>query len=184
MPTRNSASFTIGGTASAALLKQTSTVPAVFATDTDPVAAGWVTNLARPGGNATGFVSFESTQGPKWLVMLEEIAPAMTRGFIFSSDNPQSRVVLPTVEDALPKLGIAGTNAYVHDASEIERRFKAAAGQSNVGVLVLASTISFLHRDLIVARATENRLPAVYTNSVLGLTIPTSLLTLADEVIE
>jgi putative ABC transport system substrate-binding protein len=232
--------LTIGGTASAALVKQTNTVPAVFVTDTDPVAAGWVTSLARPGGNATGFVSFEITQGPKWLEMLKEIAPAMSRVFIFSSDNPQARVVLPTVEGALPKLGIAGSNAYVHDANEIERHFEAAARQPNAGVLVLASTISFLHRGLIVARAAEKRLPAVYTNSVfvrdgglmsygidrtdqyrqaagyvdrilrgekpanlpvqtptkfelvvnlktakaLGLTIPTKLLTLADDVIE
>ena len=156
----------IGGTASAALLKQTRTVPAVFITDTDPVATGWVTSLARPGGNATGFVSFEVTQGPKWLEMLKEVAPTTARVFIFSSDNPQSRVVLPTIEAALPKFGVSGINTYIHDSTEIDRRFQEAAGQPNVGLLVLASTVALVHRDLIVAQASQRRLPAVYTNSI------------------
>jgi len=158
--------LTVGGTAASALLKQTRTVPAIFVTDTDPVAAGFVASLARPGGNATGFVSFERSQGPKWLEMLKEIAPETARVFILASDNPQSRVVLPVIQAALPALGVRGTELLIHDAIEIEQRIAEAAHAPNSGLLVLASTVAFVHRDLIIARAAEQRLPAVYTNSV------------------
>jgi putative ABC transport system substrate-binding protein len=156
----------IGGTASSALLKQTRTVPAIFVTDTDPVAAGFVKSLARPGGNATGFVAFERSQGPKWLELLKEIAPATARVFILTSDNPQSHAVLPIIQAALPAFGMQGIDALIHDAAEIERRVTQAAREPNSGLLVLASSVAFVHRDLIVARAAERRLPAVYTNSV------------------
>jgi putative tryptophan/tyrosine transport system substrate-binding protein len=155
-----------GGTATSALLKQTRTVPAIFVMDTDPVQAGFVASLARPGGNATGFTSFERTLGPKWLELLKQIAPGIDRVVILHSDNPQATVVLPTIEAALPLFKLQVTDAIVHDAKEIERAIDETAGHAHVGLLVLASTVAFLNRDLITARAASLRLPAVYTNSV------------------
>jgi putative ABC transport system substrate-binding protein len=156
----------IGGTAAVALQRETRSLPIVFVTDTDPVAAGWVPSLARPGGNVTGFTFFERSLGPKWLELLKQIAPEVARVTILSADNPQSRVVLPTIEAALPSFGLLGTVARVHDATEIEQAIDIAAREPNTGLVVLASTVAYVHRESIIARASRYRLPSVYTNSV------------------
>ena len=126
-----------GGTALSAMLQETRSVPIVFIAGIDPVAAGFVSSLARPGGNATGFTGFERTMGTKWLEMLKEIAPAIARVVILTSDNPQSLILLPVLEAAASSFGVQSTTAHIHDAAEIERAIDASAREPNVGLLVL-----------------------------------------------
>jgi putative ABC transport system substrate-binding protein len=157
-----------GGTALSAIMKETRSVPIVFVALVDPVAAGFVSSLARPGGNATGFTGFEPTIGAKWLEMLKEIAPGIKHAVILTSDNPISSVVLPLVEAAVPSFGLRSTVAHVHDAAEIERAIDASARETNIGLLVLAGTVGLVHRDLIIALAARYRLPAIYTEAVFS----------------
>jgi putative ABC transport system substrate-binding protein len=157
-----------GGTALSAIMQETRSVPIVFVALVDPVAAGFVSSLSRPGGNATGFTGFEPTIGAKWLEMLKEIAPGIKHAVILTSDNPISSVVLPPVEAAVPSFGLKSTVAHVHDAAEIERAIDASARETNVGLLVLAGTVGLVHRDLIIALAARYRLPAIYTEAVFS----------------
>lgn len=157
-----------GGTALSAIMKETRSVPIVFVALVDPVAAGFVSSLARPGGNATGFTGFEPTIGAKWLEMLKEIAPGIKRAVILTSDNPISSVVLPMVEAAIPSFGLEATIAHVHDAAEIGQAIAASAGEPNAGLLVLAGTVGLVHRDVIIALAARYRLPAIYTEAVFS----------------
>ena len=157
-----------GGTALSAIMQETRAVPIVFVALVDPVAAGFVSSLARPGGNATGFTSFEPSIGAKWLEMLKEIAPTIKHAVILTSDNPISSVVLPLVEAAVPSFGLRSTVARVHNAAEIERAIDASARETNVGLLVLAGTVGLVHRDLIIALAARYRLPAIYTEAVFS----------------
>jgi putative ABC transport system substrate-binding protein len=150
-----------GGTALSALLQETRSVPIVFVGAGDP----FIASLARPGGNATGFTASEATIGTKWLEMLKEIAPGITRVVILSSDNPGSSVLLPPLEAAAASLGVRATVAHVHDAAEIERAIDASAREPNVGLLVLAGSLAGVHRDLIIALAARYRLPAIYARA-------------------
>jgi putative ABC transport system substrate-binding protein len=147
-------------------MRETRSVPIVFVALVDPVAAGFVSSLARPGGNATGFTGFEPTIGAKWLEMLTEVAPGIKRVVILTSDNPISAVVLPMVEAAIPSFALQGTIAHVHDAAEIERAIETSAPEPNVGLLVLAGTVGLVNRDSIIALAARHRLPAIYTEAV------------------
>jgi putative ABC transport system substrate-binding protein len=155
-----------GGTALSSVMKETRSVPIVFVALVDPVAAGFVSSLARPGGNATGFTGFEPTIGAKWLEMLKEIAPRIKRAVILTSDNPISAVALPMVTSAVPSFGLEATIAHVHDAAEIEQAIAASAREPDCGLLVLAGTVGLVHRDVIIALAARHRLPAIYTESV------------------
>jgi putative tryptophan/tyrosine transport system substrate-binding protein len=150
-----------GGTSLSALLQETGSVPIVF------VGAGdqFIASLARPGGNATGFTAPEATIGTKWLEMLKEIAPGITRVVILSSDNPASSVLLPPLEAAAVSLGVQATVAHFRDAAEIERAIGASAREPNVGLLVLGGSLAAVHRDLIIALAARYRLPAIYAGS-------------------
>jgi len=159
-----------GGTALSAIMKETRSVPIVFVALVDPVAAGFVSSLARPGGNATGFTGFEPAIGAKWLEMLKEIAPNIKHAVILTSENPISSVMLPLVEAAVPSFGLRSTVARVHDAVEIERAIDASALEADVGLLVLAGTVGLVHRDLIIALAARHRLPAIYTEAVFSRT--------------
>jgi putative ABC transport system substrate-binding protein len=147
-----------GGTALSALLRETRSVPIVFVGQGDR----FFVSLARPGGNVTGFTVNENTIGTKWLQMLKEIAPGITRVVILSSDNPGSSVLLPPIEAAAASLGVQATVAHVHDAAEIERAIEAPARESNVGLLVLAGSVAAVHSDLIIALAARYRMPAIY----------------------
>ena len=155
-----------GGTALSAMMEATRSVPIVFVVGADPVALGFVESLARPGGNATGFTTFEPAMGTKWLEMLKEIAPGITRVVLLNSDNPGSVMLLPPIEAAAASFGVQFTRADVHDAAEIERAIDAAAREANVGLFVIPSTVAVVHRDLIIALAARHRLPAVYAAAV------------------
>ena len=157
-----------GGTALTALTQATRLVPIVFVAGIDPVALGIVSSLARPGGNATGFSAHERTVGGKWLDLLREIAPKVTRVTILNFDNPSSSVVLPMLEAAAASLNVEASVAHVHDGAEIERAINASAAASNAGLLVLSGTIGTVHRDLIIALAARSRLPAIYPSKVFS----------------
>ena len=152
------------GTATVApLLQATRTVPIVFAVVIDPVGAGFVDSLARPGGNATGFTVFEYGMSGKWLELLKQIAPAVTRAAVLRDPTIASGIgQFAAVQAVAPSLGVDLSAVDVRDAGEIERAVTAFARSSNDGLIVTASALATRHRDLIIALAARLRLPAVY----------------------
>ena len=150
----------------AALQSATRTVPIVFAHAVDPVGAGFVDSLARPGGNATGFVLFEYGIGAKWLELLKEIAPNVTRVAILrDSAIAAGTGQFGAIQSVAPSLGVELTPVNLRDAAEIERAVSAFAGSpssSNSGLIITAAPLALVHRDLIVALATRYKLCAVY----------------------
>jgi putative tryptophan/tyrosine transport system substrate-binding protein len=225
----------------AALQAVTRTVPIVFAHAVDPVGAGFVDSLARPGGNTTGFVLFEYGLGAKWLELLKEIAPNVTRVAVLRDPAIAAGTgQFGAIQSVAPSLGVELTPVNVRDPSEIERAISAFARSSNGGLIVTAAPLALVYRDLIVTLAARHKLCAVYnlrpfvtagglifygpdiadqyrraagyidrvlkgekpadlpvqaptkfemainikTAKALGITIPVSLLTRADEIIE
>jgi putative ABC transport system substrate-binding protein len=147
----------------AALQGATRTVPVVFAHAVDPVAAGFVDSLARPGGNATGFVLFEYGISAKWLELLKEIAPSVTRaGVLRDPAMAAGTGQFGALQSVAPSFGVELSPVNVRDAGEIERVITAFARSSNGGLIVTASPLATLHRDLIVALAARHKLCAVY----------------------
>ncbi|MGB8234355.1 MAG: ABC transporter substrate-binding protein [Pseudolabrys sp.] len=152
------------GTATVApLLQATRTVPIVFAVVIDPVGAGFVDSLARPGGNATGFTVFEYGMSGKWLELLKQIAPAVTRAAVLRDPTIASGIgQFAAVQAVAPSLGVDLSAVDVRDAGEIERAVTAFARSSNGGLIVTASALATYHRDLLIALAARLQLPAVY----------------------
>jgi putative ABC transport system substrate-binding protein len=149
----------------APLLRATRTVPIVFAVVIDPVGAGFVDNLARPGRNATGFTIFEYGMSGKWLELLKQIVPPMTRAAVLRDPTIASGIgQFAAVQAVAPSLGVDLTPVDARDASEIERVVTAFARFGNGGLIVTASPVATRHRDLIIALAARLRLPAVYPN--------------------
>ena len=149
----------------AALLKQTRTIPLVFAVVSDPVGEGFVASLARPGGNATGFTNAESSLTGKWLGLLKEIMPSINRvAFIFDPKVAPGGGSYYTklVESAAPSFAMVPTAVPVHDAVGIERAIGDFANKPDGGLLVLPDATTNLHRELIIALAARYRVPAVY----------------------
>ena len=145
------------------LLQATRTVPIVFATVADPVGAGFVDSLARPGGNATGFMPFEYSMGGKWLELLKEIAPGVTRAAVLRDAAIASGTgQFAVIQAVAPSLGVEVSPINVRDAGEIERAVAAFARSANGGLIVTASGLAVVHRDLIVTLAARHKLPAVY----------------------
>jgi putative ABC transport system substrate-binding protein len=204
-----------GGTDVGPLLKATRTLPIVFVNVTDPVGGGYVESLARPGGNASGFTLFEYAISAKWLELLKETSPRVTRVAVLR--NPaliSGGGQFGAIQTAAPSFGIELRPVDVRNRSEIERAIAAFARSSNGGLIVTATTLADLHRELIISLAARHRLPAVYpfryyvtsgglpadlpvqaptkyetvlnlkTAKALGLDLPPTLLSLADEVIE
>jgi putative ABC transport system substrate-binding protein len=153
------------GTATVApLLQATRTVPIVFAVVIDPVGAGFVDSLARPGGNATGFTVFEYGMTGKWLELLKQIAPRVTRAAVLRDPTIASGIgQFAAVQAVAPSLGVELSAVDVRDAGEIERAVTAFARSGNGGLIVTASALASHHRDLIIALAARLRLPAVYS---------------------
>jgi putative ABC transport system substrate-binding protein len=152
------------GTLSVAVLQQaTRTVPIVFGSVIDPVGAGFVETLARPGGNITGFTVFEYGISPKWLELLKQIAPHVTRAAVLRDPTVASGTgQLGAIQGAAPSFGIELRPIDLRDAGDIERSVAAFARTSNGGLIVTGSALAASHRDLIVKLAARYRLPAVY----------------------
>jgi putative ABC transport system substrate-binding protein len=147
----------------APLLQATRTVPIVFALVIDPVGAGFIESLARPGGNATGFTTFEYSMSGKWLELLKQIAPTVMRTAVLRDPTIVSGIgQFAAVQAVAPSLGVDLSAVDVRDAGEIERAITSFARSSNGGLIVTASALATRHRDLIIALAARLRLPAVY----------------------
>ena len=152
-----------GTGAMAPLLQATRTVPIVFAQVTDPVGAGFVDSLAQPGGNATGFVLFEYAISGKWLELLKDIAPRVRRaGVIRDPAQTAGTGQFAVIQSVAPSVGMEVSTINVRDAAEIERAIAAFARTADGGLIVTASALSVVHRDLIVKLAARHKLPAVY----------------------
>ncbi|WP_192736766.1 ABC transporter substrate-binding protein [Bradyrhizobium sp. OAE829] len=152
------------GTATAApLLQATRTVPIVFVQVIDPVGAGFVASLAQPGGNATGFTSFEYGLSGKWLELLKQISPGVIRVAVLRDSAIASGIgQFGAIQSAAPSLGMQATPVNVRDAGEIERDITNFARSSNGGMIVTSSPAASRHRNLIITQADRHRLPAVY----------------------
>jgi putative ABC transport system substrate-binding protein len=147
----------------AQLLQATRTVPIVFTNVADPVGAGYVDGLARPGGNATGFTVFEYAMGGKWLELLKEIAPHVTRAAVVrDSTIAAGPAEFGAIQAVAPSLGVELRPVDIRDASEMERAITMFAGSPNGGLIVTGSAAATIHRQLIVALAARHQLPAVY----------------------
>src|SRR3984893_8423872 len=229
-----------GGSVVGPLQQVSSTVPIVFVEVIDPVGARFVTSLARPGGNATGFSLFEFGISGKWLELLKQISPGITKAVVIRQpSSPGGGGQLGAIQAVAPSFGVEVTPVGLRDAREIERALT-VAHDTNGGLIVTVSPLATVHRDLIVSLAARYRVPAVYplryfaasgglisygpdrlepyrrapgyvdrilkgekpadlpvqaptkyelvinlkTAKVLGVTVPTSLLAIADQVIE
>jgi putative ABC transport system substrate-binding protein len=152
-----------GTTTVVPLLQATRTLPIVFVQVIDPVGAGFVTSLARPGGNATGFTIFEYGMSGKWLELLKEVAPRVTRAAVLRDPAIASGIgQFAAVQTVAPLMGMDLTPVDVRDAPEIERAVTAFAASGNGGLIVTASPLGSHHRDQIIALADRHRLPAIY----------------------
>jgi putative tryptophan/tyrosine transport system substrate-binding protein len=233
--------FAAPSAALAAVQRATRTIPIVFAQVSDPVGAGFVASLAHPGGNITGFALFEFAIGAKWLELLKQIAPSVSRvAVIYDPATPSATGFLPLIEAAGRSFGVDIFVHSVRDTSEIESAISGLTAQPNGGLIALSSPLITGKRDLIISLANRNRLPTIFalrfyaeagglasygvdnhdlyrraasyidrilkgekpsdlpvqqatkfqlvinlkTAKALGLTVPSALLTAADEVIE
>jgi putative ABC transport system substrate-binding protein len=148
----------------AALQQATSTLPIVFAAVTDPVGQGFVASLERPSGNATGFSLYEYGTSTKWLELLKEITPGITRVAVIRDPTvPFTNGELGAIQSAAPSFQVEVRPLGARSAAEIERGFATfAGGGSNSGLIVLGSAVTLAHRNLIFTLAAKHRLPAVY----------------------
>jgi putative tryptophan/tyrosine transport system substrate-binding protein len=147
----------------APLLQATRNIPIVFVLVADPVGAGFVDSLAHPGGNATGFTAVEYAFGGKWLELLKELVPTLTRVAVIRDPNLSVGIGLfGAIQSMAPSLGVEVVPVNVRDPAEIEHGITAFAHGPSDGLLVTASPAAFAHRDLIVALAAQHKLPAVY----------------------
>jgi putative ABC transport system substrate-binding protein len=224
------------------LLRQGPTMSVVFVLVSDPVTQGFVSNLAHPGGNVTGFSNYEFSIGGKWIDLLKQIAPGLARvDVVFNPDtSPQSRFFVNSIQTAAPLLGVESTSALIHEVADIERAIESASRRPNTGLIFPPDAFLIVHGPLMIDLAVRHRVPSMYTDrsypqmgglvsygadyesqfrqaaiyvdrilkgakpgdlpvqtpikfsfvvnlktaKVLGLTVPPSLLAIADEVIE
>ena len=153
----------MGASAVGPLLQVTRTVPVVFPFVGDPVGAGFVDSLTRPGGNATGFMTYEYSLSGKWLALLKEIAPVVVRAAVFRDPgDPSGLAQFGVIQGVASSLGVEVLPVNVRDAGEIERAVAAFARAPNGGLIMTSVVGVSLHRDLIVALAARHKLPAIY----------------------
>jgi putative ABC transport system substrate-binding protein len=147
-----------------ALRQQTSTLPVIFTMVTDPVGQGFVENLARPGGNITGFSDFNVLMAGKWLEMLTQVAPPVARVSVLynPATAPYAGHMMRAIEDAAPSFAVTARAAPCHNAAEIEALIAELARGERGGLLVLTDIFTIVHRDTILAAAAHHRLPTVY----------------------
>src|SRR5215813_9079654 len=161
--------FAAATPALAALLQQTRSLPIVFVQVSDPVKLGFVANLARPGGNITGFTNFEHPIGGKWLELIRDTAPgAMRVLLIFEPDIPAQLAYVQAIEATAPTFRVELTRAGVRNAAEIERAIDAFAQEPKGALIVVPSALGIAHRDLIIALAARHHLPAIYPYPVFA----------------
>jgi putative ABC transport system substrate-binding protein len=159
--------FATGTSVVAPFLKATRTVPVVFTNVVDPVGAGFVDSLARPGGNVTGFVSFEYALSAKWPELLKEIAPRVIRVAVIRDPNISAGTgQFGAIQAAASSLGLELIAVNPREASEIERAITAFARTPNGGLITTGSALAIIHRDLIIGLAAKHKLPAVYHRRV------------------
>lgn len=152
-----------GGASLAPLMQTTRTVPIVFANVPDPVGSGIVKSLARPGGNATGFMQFEYSLSAKWPELLKQIAPGVTRVAVLWDPAITLGIgQFAVIQSVAPLLGVEVSPVNMSDTKEIEGDVAALARSPNGGLIVTASALTTLHRDLIIALAARHKLPAIY----------------------
>jgi putative ABC transport system substrate-binding protein len=145
------------------VLQATRTIPIVFANVADPVGAGIVETIARPGGNATGFVQFEYSLSGKWLELLKQIAPSVTRVAVLRDpDIPSGIGQFAIIQSVAPPLGVEVSSISIRDADQIGRAVTAFARSPNGGLIITPSALAVAHREIIVSLAAKYRLPAVY----------------------
>jgi putative tryptophan/tyrosine transport system substrate-binding protein len=151
------------GSATGPVLKATRTVPIVFAATSDPVGSGFVNSLSRPGGNATGFMLFEYSLSAKWVELLKQIAPGVTRAAVLRDPSVTSGIgQFSVIQSVAPSVGVEVSPINLRDdPGEIERAVTAFARAANGGLIVAAGTAS-VSRDLIITLAARHKLPAVY----------------------
>ena len=155
--------FAAPSAALAAVQRLTRTIPVVFAQISDPVGAGFVASLAHPGGNITGFALFEFAVGSKWLELLKQIAPSVSRvAVIYDPATPSATGFLPLIEAAGRSFGVDIFVHSVRDTNEIESAISALAAQPNGGLIALAGPLITVKRDLILSLAKKSRLPTVF----------------------
>ncbi len=158
-----------GSATAGPLLQATRTIPVVFVHSPDPVGAGYVDSLARPGGNATGFTQFDYGLSGKWLELLKEIAPRVTRAAVLRDPAISAGLgQFGALQNAAPSFGIELTPVNVRDPTEIERGLAAFARSPNGGIIVTGSALAVVHRDTIVRLAARHQLPAVYDNPLFA----------------
>jgi putative tryptophan/tyrosine transport system substrate-binding protein len=160
-----------GAAGMAPLLEATRSIPIVFVSVVDPVGAGFVDSLARPGGNATGFLQLEYTLSGKWLELLKEIAPAVKRVAVLRDPGITAGIgQFAVIQPVAPALGLEVSAINLRSAEEIERAVTAFARTPNGGLILTASALSVVHRELIIALAARYNLPTVYYRRVFAAT--------------
>jgi putative ABC transport system substrate-binding protein len=145
-----------------ALLQSTRTIPMVFAQGIDPVGAGWVRSLSRPGGNATGFTQFEFSLSGKWLELLKEIAPRTTRVAVLREPGAAGVGQWAIIQAVAQTLGVELQPIELRDVDSISRDIAAFAAEPNGGLIVVVAALAQTHRDPIVSAAAQHQLPAIY----------------------
>jgi len=152
--------------ATAALQRETRTIPIVFVSVSDPVAQRIVARLNRPGGNVTGFANYEASLGGKWVELLSEIAPGLKRAAImFNPDTAPVSALMPSFETAARSLKVALISAPVHSDAEIETTIIALGREPGGGLVVMPGAFTVMHRAPVILAAARNNVPAVYPNS-------------------
>jgi putative tryptophan/tyrosine transport system substrate-binding protein len=150
-----------------ALQQATRTIPIVFVQVADPVGSGFVTNLAEPGGNATGFAIYEYGMAAKWLELLKEIAPRVTQAGIVRDPGSVAEIgMFGAIQSVAPSLGIQLSPINLRDAGEIERGITAFAHGPKRGLIVVGGASAFVHRKQLIALAARHQIPAVYPDHV------------------